>query len=88
MNHVDSLSIRRCWDQYSMDHVDRVFPLEGIGISTAWIMLIEPVPLEGIGISTTWIMLIELVSGRYWDQHSMDHVDRLCLLQGIGISRA
>ena len=43
MDHVDILSIRRYWDQHSMDHVDRICPLEGIGISTALIMLIEPV---------------------------------------------
>ena len=38
--------MRRYWDEHSTDHVDRACPLDSIGISTAWIMLIEPVPLK------------------------------------------
>ena len=33
-----------------MDHVDRVCPLDGIGISTAWIMLLEPAHWMVLGL--------------------------------------
>ena len=49
MDHVDILSIRRYWDQHIIYHVDRACSLEGIVISTAQIMLIEPVHYKGLG---------------------------------------